>query len=293
VLSKQVFVIQSSSPDYSDARELVIQAVLEARAAPVTLTDLAPVGQSVIEILYKAIESADAIICDVSKADPNIMYELGFAHALRRPVIVISNTVSDVPFDVHEIHFLRYDTFSISGSNEFVHELAKTVSQALEDPDTFSRRPRASLSKSGVFISYSHKDLDFLRRLMIHLRPLERLGLIDLWADTKLMAGDKWKLQLELALDRARIAILLISADFLASDFITENELPPLLERAETKGTRVIPVILKPCRFSRDQNLSKFQAINDPRIPIARMSEAEQELVYDSLAEVVEQSLAK
>jgi hypothetical protein len=129
--------------------------------------------------------------------------------------------------------------------------------------------------------------------LLIHLRPLEKLGLIDLWADTKLMAGDDWKKEIERALDRARIAILLMSADFLASDFIADNELPPLLERAETKGTRVIPVVLKPCRFGRDQNLSKFHAINDPRMPVARMSEVEQESVYDSIAEAVERSLAK
>jgi hypothetical protein len=174
-LAKQVFIIQPVSPEFREAHELVVQAVLEAQASPSGLDDVAPVGHSVIEILYKAIEAADVIICDVSKANPNVMYELGYAHALRKPVIVISQSLSDVPFDVHEVHFLRYDTFSISGSHEFVHELANAVSQALNDPDAFSRRPRANLVNRGVFISYSHKDQEFLRRLLIHLRPLEKL----------------------------------------------------------------------------------------------------------------------
>jgi hypothetical protein len=108
-----------------------------------------------------------------------------------------------------------------------------------------------------------------------------------------LTAGDNWKEEIRRALERSRIAILLVSADFLASDFIAENELPPLLAQAETKGTRIIPVIVKPCRFRREKHLAKFQAINDPQVPLACISEADQEAVYDRIAEAVELSLGK
>ena len=68
-----------------------------------------------------------------------------------------------------------------------------------------------------------------------------------------------------------------VSADFLASDFITENELPPLLNNAEKKGTKILPVILKASRFEREECLCQFQALNPPNNPISNMNEHEQE----------------
>lgn len=139
-----------------------------------------------------------------------------------------------------------------------------------------------------VFISYSHRDTQYLERLLVHLKPLERAGLIDAWADTRLLAGDKWRNEITKALNSARVAILMISADFLASDFVVDNELPPLLAAAEEKGTIIIPVILKPCRFTREKILREFQSINQPDSPLSLVDENEQELVYDTVAQRVE-----
>jgi hypothetical protein len=144
------------------------------------------------------------------------------------------------------------------------------------------------MKKSQIFISYSHNEREYLDRLLIHLRPLEKEGLIDVWADTWLRVGDQWRAEIEQALDRASVAILLVSADFLASDFITENELPPLLRKAQEQGTRIIPVILKPCRFARDKNLQQFQSFNNPKETVVRMTAGKQEKLYDALAEEVE-----
>ena len=90
-----------------------------------------------------------------------------------------------------------------------------------------------------------------------------------------------------------RADALLVSADFLASDFITDNELPPLLKNAEERGTRILPLIVKPCRFARDKNLRHFQAINDPKQPLALLSPGEQEILYDQVAAEVERSLQR
>ena len=122
----------------------------------------------------------------------------------------------------------------------------------------------------------------------MHLKPLEKLGLVDVWDDTKIKVGDHWKNEIEKALQRAGIAVLIISADFLASDFIVENELPPILERAQLEGTKIVPVVLKPCRFSRDANLSKFQALNPPDRPVQAMSDVEQEAIWDRLSQIIE-----
>ena len=145
--------------------------------------------------------------------------------------------------------------------------------------------------RETIFISYSHEDKNHLKRLHVHMKPLEKNGLVDIWDDTKIQTGQKWQEQIETALSRAAIAILIISADFLASDFIVENELPPILKKAELEGTRVVPIILKPCRFSREKHLSQFQALNSPDKPLLSMSDIEQEEMWDRLSQVIETEL--
>ena len=81
----------------------------------------------------------------------------------------------------------------------------------------------------------------------------------------------------------------MVSADFMASDFIIDNELPPLLEAARDKGTtRILSVVLNHCRFARDSNLSQFQAVNDPAVPLLSLSRTEQERIWDSVAYAIE-----
>ncbi len=145
--------------------------------------------------------------------------------------------------------------------------------------------------KNRIFISYSHNDTYYLERIKVHLKPLLQQKLIDIWDDTKLQKGKIWKKQIEDALQSARIAILLVSADFLASDFIINNELPPLLEKSEKDGTIILPLIIKPCRFLRDGYLSKYQASNDPRNPLINLPEGEQEKELAKLAEIIESNL--
>src|SRR6218665_3206938 len=107
----------------------------------------------------------------------------------------------------------------------------------IQPSDAPSIQPNAINPKGNhIFISYSHKDAEYLERLLVHLKPLERDGLIDTWVDTRLLAGDRWKKEIDAALKKARVAVLLVSADFLASDFIINNELPPLLKAAEEQG---------------------------------------------------------
>src|SRR5260370_31391907 len=100
---------------------------------------------------------------------------------------------------------------------------------------------------SKIFISYSHRDKRWLDRLLVHLRPMEREGVIDLWADTRIGAGDDWRHEIEAALSAADIAFLLISADFLASDFIASIELPALLLAARQRNCKVLSIIVGPC----------------------------------------------
>jgi|SRR5580700_2360957 hypothetical protein len=171
----------------------------------------------------------------------------------------------------------------LAGAASFREELAE-----IERVD-FRRRPQVSESPK-LFISYSHIDKACLERLLVHLKPLERANLITCWSDTRLRTGDKWREEITKNIGGAALAILLVSADFLASDFIVDNELPPLLVGAAAGGTRILPVILKPCGFLRDRVLSAFQSLNDPRAPLLGLNHIEQEALYNRLAdEIVEE----
>ena len=125
----------------------------------------------------------------------------------------------------------------------------------------------ATSTQRTVFISYSHKDANWLERLQVHLKPLERKGIIDPWADTKIAAGAKWREEIQRAIELATVAVVLASADFLASDFISEYELPQILSQAEDGGTTIIPIIIAPCMFETS-GLNEFQSINSPDQPL-------------------------
>jgi hypothetical protein len=142
--------------------------------------------------------------------------------------------------------------------------------------------------RNRVFVSYAHRDLRHLERLRVHLRPLERSGLIDLWDDTLLQPGSDWRRKISDAIASAKVAVLLVSADFLASEFIAGNELPPLLAAAREEGARVLPVIISPCRFKETSELSKFQAANVPERSLAMLSVAQRERVWVDVADAVE-----
>lgn len=138
-----------------------------------------------------------------------------------------------------------------------------------------------------VFISYSHEDAHWLERLRVHLRPLEREGHIEVWADTRLEPGETWLQNIQQAIADAQAAVLLVSADFLASEFIASNELPPLLLAAKRGDCRVVPVILGPCLFSSIRNLQEFQAVNSPGEPLTGMTENQAEEVLNKVARTV------
>ena len=139
-----------------------------------------------------------------------------------------------------------------------------------------------------VFVSYSHRDKQWLDRLQVHLRPLARGGDLELWDDTRLDPGDQWRVAIRGAIEQAAASVLLISADFLASDFVANEELPALLRRAERAGTRIIPIIVGPCRLASHPDLAAFQAVNSPSMALSKLAYADAEDVFVRVAEQVD-----
>ena len=145
-----------------------------------------------------------------------------------------------------------------------------------------------SPTRTKVFISYSHADKEWLDRLKRHLKPLVREGNLDCWDDTHIQPGNDWQQEIRNALDTAQVAVLLISANFFASDFIATDELPPLLAAAQAEGVLILPVIISASRFGRTPSLARFQAVNPPDRPLTKMPPAEQEDVLDYVAQIIE-----
>lgn len=146
-----------------------------------------------------------------------------------------------------------------------------------------------SYEKKKIFISYSHQDSNWLEEVKKNLKVLEFSEIdFEVWDDTKIHSGAKWKEEIEKALKECKIAILLVSTDFLASDFIQNNELPPLLKKAEEDGTTILPLIVGHCRFAKDKNLKEFQAVNNPSKPLISCSKADIQKILVKLTDDVE-----
>ncbi len=117
------------------------------------------------------------------------------------------------------------------------------------------------MSKPTVFISYSHKDEKWKDRLLPHLKMLEQQGRLEVWDDRRIDAGDSWYPEIREAMERAAVAVCLISAKFLASDFCVKEEVPFLLTRREREGMVLIPVLVDACAFELIDWLAPLQML--------------------------------
>jgi tetratricopeptide (TPR) repeat protein len=135
-----------------------------------------------------------------------------------------------------------------------------------------------------VFLSYSHKDEIWKDRLVAHLNVLEREGLLQTWNDGQIRAGADWLPEIQGAMQRARVAVLLLSADFLRSDFIRGREVPELLARRNGGGLHVVPVIVRDCVWEEVQCLSGLQARPRDRKPLNKFTVANRETEIKKIA---------
>lgn len=114
-------------------------------------------------------------------------------------------------------------------------------------------------NRSKVFISYSRDDKSQLDRLLQMLSPLQREQPNTIWWDGVIKAGQEWRLEIQNALARAKVAVLLVSPGFLASEFILKEELPVLLRAARQEGVSILWCLVRTCNYEMTP-LASFQA---------------------------------
>ncbi len=124
--------------------------------------------------------------------------------------------------------------------------------------------------RENVFISYSHKDKEWTDTLLTHLTPLLRSGTVKAWSDQQIKPGSRWHDEIQQALAKTRVAVFMVTADFLASDFIWNKELKPLLDEADKGNVTVLWVPVRASLVSATP-LIKYQAVGNPSKPLATM----------------------
>jgi serine/threonine protein kinase len=138
----------------------------------------------------------------------------------------------------------------------------------------------SSPDSKQIFISYSHKDRKWLKKFNEMLKPLLRGNSIRVWDDGNIKPGGLWRKEIEEALRRSKVAVLLVSPSFLASDFISTVETPSLLKAANDGGVTIIWVPVSASLYAETE-LTNYQASHDPSKPLdaLRPPELNRELV--------------
>ena len=148
--------------------------------------------------------------------------------------------------------------------------------------------------RSKIFISYAHAaevQTGWVAQIRTQLNVANRRD-IEVWDDSRIGPGQKWKDEIEKAIRKTRVAVLVITAEFLASDFIRNSELPLLLEAAEAQGATILCVYGSDTAILGDAlRLLDYQFLNGRERPLQAMSTSERDLVFRRLAEAVHKEM--
>jgi len=128
------------------------------------------------------------------------------------------------------------------------------------------------VSTPTIFISYAHQNTDWLQAVRETLAPLVHGGIVSTWWDGDIVPGDDWRQEIDTALQSAELAILLVTRQFLASDFIRETELPYLFDAADEGRVGLLWIPVGDALFE-ETRLGDFQAVYDPKNPLNTLPE--------------------
>lgn len=239
---RRVFVNVPYTPEYVKYERVIRNTLEKYGLVPVLSKDyLEPVV--LLCNVCKLIQTCKYGITDISVPGSNVLYELGLMHANGVHCAILKDRRANLSADIQGLFFLEYTD---------PDSMAERLSHWIED------QVKEAKTKPSIFISYSHQDEKEKDQLLSHLGVLKHVGLIDLWSDDRIRAGADWETEINQAMAQARIAVLLISANFLDSDFILSKEIPALLKRREQEGLIVFPVIARACTWKMVDWLAKM-----------------------------------
>ncbi len=176
--------------------------------------------------------------------------------------------------------------------NDFEHLLDLKKKFKSDDIESYlTRRLTEVIRPAKVFVSYSRKDKKYLEELQVHLAVLVQRGIVSLWDDTKLKPSQKWNEQISAAINSVDVAILLVSAHFLASEFIIKNELEPLLDAWKKGKVKLFPVLIRSVDLPPE--LSAMQFVNNIAKPLVKMRPGNRDDVWVPLVREIKAEIVK
>ena len=170
-----------------------------------------------------------------------------------------------------ELEILREEALRSDGTRT---ERALDGSTVLINPtETLRQVESAEASKPGtnalsLFICYARADERIVRQLIPSLKVLARRGYIAPWRDTDLVAGEDWDETIKEKLSKSQVILFMVSTNFLASDYITENEVPLAMSLRDEKKAVVVPVLLSPCSW-REEDFEKLETLPRKDAPVS------------------------
>ncbi|MEN5195543.1 leucine-rich repeat domain-containing protein [Sphingobacterium faecium] len=183
--------------------------------------------------------------------------------------------------------------------NQFIFDIRGNVKRSIDLHAYENAKPNTKLiqsedqkihkMKNSIFISYSHKDLKYKEEVETSLKSLRNVFPdleFNYWSDTQIKPGSNWFEEIENKLVNCDIAIMLVSRNFLASDFIMKKEVPALLEKLKTNGVLLLSIVIGKCLFEKSQ-LRDFQAVNSPNTPLNSLKDYEVDIILSKLEETI------
>ena len=176
-----------------------------------------------------------------------------------------------VPLPKHPQHSVGYQklvVFERQGVTNFPEciggkVVSVDVSELLNGVDLEKQREESDqmiCKAKSVFFSYSHKDEALRDKLETHLKLLQRQGIISSWHDRKILPGSEWDQEIDQHLHKANIILLLVSAEFIASNYCWDIEVAEAIKRHESKKAIVVPIIIRTCDW-HSSPFGKLQAL--------------------------------
>ena len=136
----------------------------------------------------------------------------------------------------------------------------------------------------SIFYSYSHKDKGYRDKLKTHLSVMRRQGLISEWHDQDILPGKEWTNEVNKHLKTADVILLLVSPDFMDSDYCYTMEMELAIQRHEAREAWIIPIILRPCEWKHSP-LGRFQALPNRAIPVSNNKWKNQDEAFSDIAQ--------
>jgi len=181
------------------------------------------------------------------------------------------------------IEYLEKAGFEIGKRIDSAYADAVMIVQARKPAPKVICDPVVAPQRDQVFISYSRDDEEWLRRLQVFLTPAFRAGRLKFWDDTNIRMGDSWRAEIQAAIDRARVAVLLVSPNFLISEFIATDGFPKILQAARRDGLKIVWILLSTAPYemtSVGRVIQEIQCAHPVNRPLDMMADPERNQIF-------------